>query len=117
MQVDTTPDSKPDMASEEDEAMTPRRVLEKDDSNDYSSFAGLKEGPGTAALFRCAPCPISPPLCRSCGPGMLVCMHPWACPALGPTCCHQAGSSRECSRRHRCMPSAAPGMGCGRHAC
>ena len=47
MQVDT-PDKMPDP-----ENYTPSRVLDKEDSNDFSSFAGLQEGPATAALFRC----------------------------------------------------------------
>ena len=36
----------------EENCMTPRRVLDKENSDDFSSFAGLQEGPGTAALFR-----------------------------------------------------------------
>ena len=49
-----TPDHHKAAAMEQD-CLTPRRVLDKENSDDFSSFAGLQEGPRTAALFRRAP--------------------------------------------------------------
>lgn len=51
-----TPDKMPDP-----ENYTPSRVLDKEDSNDFSSFAGLQEGPATAALFSPCSAPASSP--------------------------------------------------------
>ena len=38
----------------EQDCVTPCRALDKENSDDFSSFAGLQAGPGTAALFGCA---------------------------------------------------------------
>ena len=47
-----TPDHCKAAAMEQD-CVTPRRALDKENSDDFSSFAGLQAGPGTAALFGC----------------------------------------------------------------
>ena len=51
-----TPDHCCKAAAMEQDCATPRRVLDKENSDDFSYFAGLQEGPATAALFGCARC-------------------------------------------------------------
>lgn len=55
-----TPDHSKAAAMEQD-CVTPRHMLDKENSDDFSSFAGLQEGPSTAALFSGYAGPASSP--------------------------------------------------------